>query len=929
MIVREPSSPAPAGELEDLRARLAEAQEALRAIRAGNVDAVLVTGEHGDQVYTLRGADRIYRQLVETMSEGAVLVSEDGFILYGNVRFAEMLGQPLERVIGTALGSHLPRAAEHTLTDALVQARTEPSRRQISLVAADGRLVRVLLAASRFDGGAEAEGASGKLLFCLVLTDLTEQIRHAAVVADEGLARLILEQAAQPIIVCDAQGHVIRLSEPARRLCDDAPLAPFAELFPLRTQAADPFRLAPVLLGESVMNADVTLERKGRKTELILNAGPLRSGREILGCVVTLTDITERRYAEAAARESDERARAIFEQAAVGIAEVALDGSWLVVNQRLCDIVGFSREELLGLKFQDITHPDDLARDVHNQRRLVAGEIRTYSAEKRYIRKDRSSVWINVTVGIGHEKPESPGHFITVVEDITARRRAEAERERLTMAMEQATEMVLIADVHGDIVYVNPAFEVVTGFSRADAIGQNPRLLKSGMQDEAFYQRLWGTIRGGATWRGRTVNKKKDGTLFTEDASISPVRDAAGVVTSYVKVAHDITATLALEAQFLQSQKMEGIGRLAGGVAHDFNNLLSVMLSYTGFAIAGLREGDPLRDDLAEVTKAGERAAALTRQLLAFSRKQVLQPEPLDLDRILADMEPMLHRLISEDVSIVRIPQPRLGLVRADRGQIEQVIMNLVVNARDAMPRGGKLTIETANLELDEGFTATHPALAPGRYVMVAVSDSGSGMDEETKARVFEPFFTTKALGKGTGLGLSTVHGIVHQSGGSVFVYSELGQGTTFKVYLPCDLPDAAAPTVAKPPTVRSMATGTETALVVEDEEALREVARRMIEAAGYTVLTAANGEEALLVSARHDGGVHLLVTDVVMPRMGGKALALELAKTRPALKVLYMSGYADDAIVHHGVLEPGTHFLAKPFTAADLTRKIREVLDG
>jgi len=505
---------------------------------------------------------------------------------------------------------------------------------------------------------------------------------------------------------------------------------------------------------------------------------------------------------------------------------------------------------------------------------------------------------------------------------------AEAERERLTMAIEQAAEMVLVTDIHGAIQYVNPAFEAVTGYTRAEAIGSKPSLLASGVQDQAFYRALWDTIRAGKIWHGRMVNKKKDGTFYTEESTISPVRDAAGVVTSYVAVKRDITHDLDLEAQLLQSQKMDSIGRLAGGVAHDFNNCLNVIQGFTQLCLGRLREGDPLAGDLAQVANASERAAGLTRQLLAFGRKQVLQPEQIDLNQTIADMEKMLRRIIGEDVELALVLAPDLGRVKADPGQFGQVIMNLAVNARDAMPKGGTLTIETGNVELTAEYAARHEGAEPGPHIMVAVADSGIGMDGQTMARLFEPFFTTKELGKGSGLGLSTAYGIVKQSGGSIVVRSEVGKGTTFNVYLPRDLSAPAAPTAKPRPTPRR-AKGNETILVVEDEEALRQLVRRLLETAGYAVLSAADGEQALITCERHAGKIDLLLTDVVMPRMSGRLLANRLAKTRPALKILYMSGYTDDAIVHHGVLDAGTHFIAKPFSEADLTRKIRTVLDG
>ena len=388
----------------------------------------------------------------------------------------------------------------------------------------------------------------------------------------------------------------------------------------------------------------------------------------------------------------------------------------------------------------------------------------------------------------------------------------------------------------------------------------------------------------------------------------------------------EAAAFLGAHEQLRTSQKLEAIGSLAGGIAHDFNNLLSVILSYTGFALDAAQKGDPQWEDLSEVKSAGERAATLVRQLLAFSRKQMLEPIALDLNQVTAELEKMLRRVLGEDIDFVQKLSPDLGLTFADPSQIEQVLMNLVVNARDAMPEGGKLTVETANAELDDEYAASHEGVESGPYVMLAVTDTGCGMDEGTRARIFEPFFTTKDKGKGTGLGLSTVYGIVRQSGGDIHVYSEPGQGTTFKIYLPRKMsPAVVEPKVSMAPT---RLTGDETILVVEDEEAVMNLAKRILGAAGYTVLTAASGGEALATCARHSGEIHLVLTDVVMPGMSGRVFAERLAKARPGVKVLYMSGYTDKAIAHHGTLDPGTKFIGKPFNSTDLTRKVREVLD-
>jgi two-component system, cell cycle sensor histidine kinase and response regulator CckA len=391
-------------------------------------------------------------------------------------------------------------------------------------------------------------------------------------------------------------------------------------------------------------------------------------------------------------------------------------------------------------------------------------------------------------------------------------------------------------------------------------------------------------------------------------------------------VGRDVTERLRLEEQLRQSQKMDAVGRLAGGVAHDFNNVLSVILSYGEMLLADMKPGDPVRADIEEIHKAGKRATDLTRQLLMFSRQQVLAPRVLDLNDVLTSMDKMLQRILGADVDLVSLPTLPLGRVRADSGNIEQVIMNLVVNARDAMPRGGKLTMETANVVLDEEYARAHLGVKPGPHVMLAVTDTGTGIDKVTVTRIFEPFFTTKESGKGTGLGLSTVFGVVQQSGGSVWVYSEVGKGTTFKVYLPrVDAPVETVGETVPSTTLR----GSETILLVEDDDQVRVVAKGILRRSGYHVIDARNAGEALLHSEKHPTTIHLLVSDVVMPQMSGPELAKRLASARPDMKVLCMSGYTDDSIVRHGVLEAHIAYIQKPITPETLTTRVREVLDG
>ncbi len=494
-------------------------------------------------------------------------------------------------------------------------------------------------------------------------------------------------------------------------------------------------------------------------------------------------------------------------------------------------------------------------------------------------------------------------------------------------ALDAAANAILITDATGTIRWVNPAFTTITGYLAEDCLGENPRFLKSGEHDATFYANLWQTILDGRTWQGEMTNRRKDGTVYFAEQTITPIRLNGGPVTHFIGIMTDITSRKQLEAQFIGAQKMEVVGHLAGGVAHDFNNILGVIMGYSDLLMMKLpKEDEELKGFVETIRSAAERAAGLTRQLLIFSRKQKVQAVVLQINDVIKDLEKMLRRLIDEHIQLNIVPGSDIGRIKGDSGYIGQVAMNLVVNARDAMPGGGLLTIATSNVTLDETYALVHEGAVPGDYVMLSVSDTGTGMTDEVKARIFEAFFTTKPKGKGTGLGLATCQTIVQQSGGCIEVQSEIGKGTTFKIYFPrVDQPLAVSVNQKTEPLLR----GTETLLVVEDEPSLRHLARTVLRAQGYEVLTAANGQDGLNMASDHKGSpIRLVITDVVMPVMGGVVMAEWLKSDNSELKILFTSGYTDDAIAQQGVLEKGVEFLSKPYTPATLGSKVREMLD-
>jgi two-component system cell cycle sensor histidine kinase/response regulator CckA len=520
---------------------------------------------------------------------------------------------------------------------------------------------------------------------------------------------------------------------------------------------------------------------------------------------------------------------------------------------------------------------------------------------------------------------------IREAENRRGRRRAENDRSdlltRLNLQVERLPLAYLLTGPNFRFTSWNPAAERMFGYSETEALGKHPFELIVPLQSQPFVGGLFERLKAGEmNAHGVSENLTRDGRTITCEWHNTPLMDQDGAFAGLLSIAQDISERKDLEEQLRQAQKMEAFGQLAGGVAHDFNNLLTIILGYSEMTIDSLPHDDQNRGRVEAIHNAGERAALLTQQLLAFSRKQVVKPQVVDLNAVVAGTEMMLGRLIGEDVTLTTVPMPNLDCVKVDPGQIGQVLMNLVVNARDAMPRGGRITIETANVDLEASYAQSHAGVKPGRYVLLAVSDDGCGMTEEVQRHIFEPFFTTKDIGMGTGLGLATVFGIVKQSGGHVWAYSEVGVGTTFKIYLP-SVWEVISPVHAQAEST-PVQPGSETILLVEDETAVREITGLTLKAKGYTLLEAANGEEAILLCENHSGPIHLLVSDVVMPGIGGRLLAERLTKLHPEMRVLFVSGYTDDAVVRHGVLQAEVAFLQKPYSMAALSHKVRAVLD-
>ena len=692
-------------------------------------------------------------------------------------------------------------------------------------------------------------------------------------------------------------------------------------------------------LEKSIMGIDLLRRRKdGSPIEYSLYAAPFHDSQgQVIGNIAVLVDITDRKHAEAALRESEENFRRSLDDSPLGIRIATSEGETLYANQAALEIYGYdSVGELERTPVKERYTPESYAEFRTRKEKRERSEFGPSEYEISIVRKNgeirRVQVFRKEVIWNGQRQ------FQVIYQDITERKQAEEalrqSEERYRTILEDIEEGYFEVTLAGRPTFLNNSMSKIHGYPREELLGIDYRHFTDEENAKKLveaFNRVYRTGEPGELLDYEII--RKDGTKRQVEVIASLKKDLSGNPIGFRGITRDVTERKqaeekmeSLQEQLRQSQKMEAIGRLAGGIAHDFNNLLTIIKGYSQLSLIELKEDIPLKKNIEQIDRATDKAANLVRQLLAFSRRQIMEMKVLDLNAILRNLDNMLRRVIGEDIELVTVLAEDLGRVKTDPGWIEQAIMNLAVNARDAMASGGKLTIETGNVDLDEAYRGGHVAVEPGRYVMLSVSDTGAGMSPEVMERLFEPFFSTKEKDKGTGLGLSTVYGIVKQSEGDIWVYSEPGKGATFKIYLPrVDelLEERRAKDVGN-----ELSRGNETILLVEDEEEVRKLALRVLERQGYKVLAARQGDEALLMCEQHKGPIHLMLTDVVMPGMNGHELAKRLESLHPEMKVVYMSGYTDDAIVHHGVLEKGMNYIQKPFTVNGLTRKVREVLD-
>ena len=909
--------------LEESRRELADAHAQLEAFAREKAQEAHVSAER-------------YRTLMQNAGDAIFVLDRAGTVQEANARAAELLGVDLASLVGRSLESFVPPQQAERFRDGLAQTLRggEVRAREQVMLGGDGRPVFCEVTASWVQVGGDG-------LVLAILRDVTERrqaaeqlrARERQLAEAQQIARMgSWEWDLVEHVAWSDEMYRIFGVEPARFQPRSSSLVDFVH--PDDLEHADR-ALRTALEGQGRLAMEFRIRRPdGSEAEIQIRGDVVRDEHgDPVRIVGTAQDVTERREAERRLEASEERYRSLFEYNPAAVFSLDLEGRFTSTNPACYTLTGYDPGELIGTPFLPLIVPEHVPLALERFQASLRGVSQTYQIAVSHRDGHRLELSVtNTPIVVGGRQVGVFGIAEDVSERVRAQEALRRSEEMLRTVIDASPVATVVLDREGNVRSWSAAAERMFGWTAAEALhGPPPFVPKEGDPElRLLYERV---LQGDPLTETEVVRRRKDGSPVPASISVAPLREADGSVSGIVAAIADLTARRAAEEalrereqQLVQAQKMEAVGRLAGGIAHDFNNLLTAIKGTTQILLLDVAEDDPIREDLLEIDRSVDRAAALTRQLLIFSRKGVVEPRVLELNELVRRAETLLRRTLREDVAFLTRLDAAHPHVLADAGQIEQVLLNLTVNARDAMPAGGELRITTHEVQVDH-TAPEHAQLNPGRYVVLSVVDTGEGMSAEVQERAFEPFFTTKPQGVGTGLGLSTVYGIVQQGGGLIQLESELGKGTTFRLYFPRvageppEEASPAAPVAAEPRT--------ETLLVVEDEPSVRQVVRRTLERSGHRVLLAGSGAEALEICERHQGPIDLLITDVVMPGMSGADLAARARAVRPGLRVLFMSGYTDDVISHHGVLNEGVHFINKPFSPGGLAARVREVLDG
>ncbi len=966
--------------LAELERRLFEAESTLDAIRRGQIDAVVVHGQKVSKIYTLKGVDFTYRVLIERMNEGAAILSKEGLILYANKKLADIIGQKRNRIVGTYLKEYLLSSELKKLNELIKTGVDKSISKKILFSNPDGMLRSLLFSVNPMPqdtGGdlglvvadisdVEEKEKLQKLQTKLeeIVIDRTRKLQRAHKELEiinkklldeiedhkqteqrlvESQNRLYIAQriARMSFIEWDLQSDTVYCSDEIYHLLGlpQNDVFKIDELYAVvHPEDLDALQneIQLVIENKKRLNIDFRIIRSddsvlwvNAQAELIKN----KRGKP-LKLLSTLIDISERKQYEEQLTQKEREFTLLLNSAAEGIFGMDVSGYCTFVNRRCLELLGFKDEkDVLGLNIHEIiNHEREGGKSSSKARcrlqKTLKKGVGIHVNDEVFRRKDGSYFPVEYWSYPLKRGNRVIGAVVTFF-DVSEKRAVEKQMLRMINVLEQSLESIIITDLEAKIIYVNPAFEKITGYKKDEVIGKKPNVLKSGMHDEKYYQKLWDRLSNGDSWEGTFVNRRKNGDLFKERTVIFPIKDARGNIINYAAVKRDITEEELLREQMFQAQKLESLGKLTGGVAHDFNNLLTVINGYAQMGLQLIGKDHPLFSYLDQIARAGERASHLTSQLLTFSRKQIISPKVVNVNNIIKDTEKMLRRLIGEDIEIITELDENALPIKADVTQIEQILMNLVVNARDAIiekndPREKRITLVTKQLNLDKEFASKYIDYQEGPNILIQVNDTGIGMTPEIQRHIFEPFFTTKEQGKGTGLGLSTVYGIVKQNNAAIYVESEQGKGTTFSIYWPCAAPEQENEKSDKAKIIKG---SNQRILIVEDDEGVRRFLTESIKKLNYDVLQAENGKRAIEIILEGKEKVDLIITDLVMPGMSGIELAKELKELNIKIPILFSTGYADEHIDYLISNDIKTDLIQKPYSIDELAEKLDSFL--